>query len=132
MTELAIPKPAEQDTPEAREYNRKKRWLEIADTGVGAALLILLLATGWTAQLRDRALLLGRDHYALALFFYLVMLAAIAKLFGAGLEYYGFRLEHKHNLSTQKLGGWLLDELKGWLVGVVLGTIVAELVYWLI
>lgn len=132
MTEIAIPKPPEQDSPEAREYNRKKRWLEIADTGIGAAVLILLLATGWTMLLRDRALLLARDHYALALFFYIVMLATAAKLAGIGLEYYGFRLEHKHNLSTQKLGGWLLDELKGWLVGLVLGTIVAELVYWLI
>src|SRR5205085_10464759 len=103
MTELAIPKPPEQDTPEARDYNRKKRWLEIADTIVGAAVLVLLLVTGWTAQLRDGALLFARDHYALALFFYVVMLAAIAKLLGSGLEYYRFRLDQKHNLSTQQL-----------------------------
>lgn len=132
MTELAIPKPAEEDTPEAREYNRKKRWLEIADTVIGAAVLVILLVTGWTMVLRDRALSLARDHYALALFFYVVMLAALAKLVGFGLEFYSFRLEHKHQLSTQKFGSWMLDELKGWLIGVVLGTIVAELIYWLI
>ncbi len=132
MTELAIPKPPEQDTPEAREYNRKKRWLEVIDTAIGAAVLIVLLATGWTTWLHDRATVFARDHYALALFFYVMMLAAIAKIVGFGFEYYSFRLEHKHQLSTQKIGSWLFDELKGWLVGIVLGTIVAELIYWLI
>ena len=132
MTELAIPQAPDQDTPEAREYNRTKRWLEIADTVLGAAVLVVLLVTGWTMLLRDRALRIAGDRYALALFIYVVMLAALAKLAGVALEYYGFRLEHKHHLSTQKFGAWALDELKGWLVGVVLGTVVAELVYWLI
>jgi STE24 endopeptidase len=132
VTELHIPSPPEQDTPEAREYNRTKRWLEVGDTAIGAAVLIALLATGWTVLLRDKAFSVAGDHYALALFLYIVMLAAIAKTAGFGLEYYGFRLEHKHDLSTQKLGSWILDEVKGWLLGIVLGTIVAELVYWLI
>lgn len=132
MTEIAIPQALEQDTPEAREYNRKKRWLEVADTVIGIAALVVLLVSGWTFALRDRALHLSRDHYAFALFIYIVMLAALAKAAGLGFEYYGFRLEHKHHLSTQKFGSWALDEAKGWLVGVVLATLVAELVYWLI
>jgi STE24 endopeptidase len=132
VTELHIPPPPEQDTPEAREYNRTKRWLEVVDTAIGAVVLVALLVTGWTALLRDKAFGVAGDHYALALFLYIVMLAAIAKIAGMGLEYYGFRLEHKHNLSTQKFGSWVLDEVKGWLLGIVLGTIVAELVYWLI
>ena len=132
MTELAIPRLPEEDSPEARDYNRKKRWLELADTAIGAGVLVILLVTGWTMQFRDRALSLARDHYAIALFLYVVMLAALAKIVGFGLEFYSFRLEHKHHLSTQSFGSWMLDEVKGWLVGVVLGTIVAELIYWLI
>jgi STE24 endopeptidase len=120
------------DSAEAREYNRKRRWLGIADAALGFALLALLLVTGWTTRLRDVALKTAGDHYSLSLFVYVLMLAVLAKIIGAGLEYYGFRLEHKHNLSNQKLGSWLLDELKGWTVGLVLGTIVAELIYWLI
>jgi STE24 endopeptidase len=132
VTELHIPPPPEQDTPEARAYNRTKRWLEVADTVIGVAVLVALLATGWTMLLRDRAFRIAGDHYALALFLYIVMLAGIAKIAGIGLEYYGFLLEHKHDLSTQRFGSWVLDELKGWLLGIALGTIVAELVYWLI
>src|SRR5437868_6051052 len=120
------------DTAEAREYNRKRRWVSIVDAAIGFAMLAILLATGWTTHLRDIAWKLTGGRYALALFAYVVMLAALAKIAGAGLDYYGFRLEHHHNLSNQKLGSWLLDELKGWLVGLVLGAIVAELIYWLI
>jgi STE24 endopeptidase len=123
---------SQQDSSEAREYNRKRRWIGIADAAIGFALLAVLLATGWTTHLRDLAIKFAGDRYALSLFVYIVMLALLAKLAGAGLEYYGFRLEHRYNLSNQKLGSWLFDELKGWIVGLVLGTIVAELVYALI
>ncbi|MCU1308044.1 MAG: Ste24 endopeptidase [Acidobacteriaceae bacterium] len=129
----STPNPAtQQDSAEAREYNRKRRWLEIADAGIGFLLLVVLLVTGWTTHLRDLALKVAGDRYALALFIYVVLLAALAKLSGAALEYYGFRLEHQHNLSNQRFRSWVLDEFKGWVVGIVLGTIVAELVYGLI
>ncbi|MCU1285285.1 MAG: Ste24 endopeptidase [Acidobacteriales bacterium] len=128
----AAPVNVQQDTAEAREYNRKRRWIGIADASIGFAMLAVLLATGWTTHLRDVAWKITGGRYALALFAYVLMLAALAKIAGAGLDYYGFRLEHHHNLSNQKLGSWLLDELKGWLVGLVLGAIVAELIYWLI
>jgi len=117
------------DTPEARRYNRLRRRLTIADTVLGLAFLLLLLLTGWTRNLRDFSLRLGRDHYALALFFYVAALAAAGKLAGLGLDFYAFRLEHRFHLSNQKLGGWLWDQVKGWLVGLIIGAILAELVY---
>ncbi len=121
------------DSPEVREYNRIRRRLSIADFLLGLALLIVLLATGWTITLRDIAYShLAGESYAFALFLYVVMLATLAKALGIGLDYYGFRLEHRFGLSNQKLRGWLWDEIKGWLVGLVLGIIVAELVYWFI
>ena len=47
------------DTPEARRYNRIKRWLGMADAVIGFALLVVLLTTGWTARLRDWSYHLG-------------------------------------------------------------------------
>jgi STE24 endopeptidase len=118
------------DTPEARRYNRIQRWLEIADFALGLALLAVLLATGWTRILRDWAYRGAAQHYVLALFFYIAMLAVIAKLLGVGLDYYSFRVEHRFQLSNQKLGAWAWDETKGWLVGLVIGGLLAEIVYW--
>jgi STE24 endopeptidase len=121
------------DSPEARQYNRIRRRLGIADFVVGLAMLVVLLVTGWTVNLHDVAYShLAHENYVFALFLYVLMLAIIGKVLSLGLDYYGFRVEHRFGLSTQKLRSWLWDELKGWLVGLVLGTIVAELIYWFI
>jgi STE24 endopeptidase len=63
---------------------------------------------------------------------YLFFLLFIGKFLGIGLDYYGFRLEQKFQLSNQKLRSWLWDEAKGFLVGLILGTIVVELLYFMI
>jgi STE24 endopeptidase len=120
------------DSPEARRYNRIHRWLGIADFVIGSAFMVVLLVTGWTGWLRDLALRRGFQNYTLAVFVYLFFLLLIGKALGFGLDYYGFRLERKFQLSTQKLRSWLWDEVKGFLVGLVLAAIVVELLYFTI
>jgi len=132
MTTAVATPPTPTDSPEARRYNRLRRWLGIADFLVGLALLCLLLATGWNGTLRDLAYRSAGQNYSLAVFLYVFMLMLLSKLLGLGLDYYGFRLEHRFNLSNQKLGAWLWDETKGFLLGVVLGGIVAEVLYFII
>ena len=117
------------DSPEARRYNRTRRWLGIADFAVGFGLLIVLLVSGWTGDLRDLAYQWGRQYYTVALVLYVVMLMFLTKVIGIGLEYYGFRLEHHYHLSNQKLGSWLWDQVKGFLVSVILAAIVAVVLY---
>jgi len=120
-----------EDSPQTRRYNRIRRWLGIADFALGAVLLIVLLATGWSGTLRDIALGDAAQNYTLAAFLYVLMLMTIAKLLGLGLDYYSFRLEHRFQLSNQRLRAWLWDEAKGFLVGLVLATIVTELLYFI-
>ncbi len=120
------------DTPEARAYNRIRRRLSITDAVLGFALLVLLLVTGWSKELRHLAVRLASAHYALALLVYVVLLAVLAKLAGLGLDFYSFRLEHRYRLSNQKLPAWAWDECKGLLVGLVLGGLLAEVVYFIL
>ena len=124
--------PTPADSPEARRYNRLRRWLGIADFLVGLALLCVLLATGWNGMLRDLAYRSAHQNYSLAVFLYVFMLMLLSKLLGLGLDYYGFRLEHRFNLSNQKFRAWLWDETKGFLLGVALGGMVAEILYFII
>jgi len=120
------------DTPEARRYNRIKRWLGIADFALGLALLIVLLVTGWNGTLRDVAYRASSQIYVLAVFLYVVMLLVIARIIGWGLDYFGFNLEHRFHLSNQKLGAWLWDQTKGFLVGLVLASMAVEILYFII
>ena len=130
VAEQALSTPA--DSPESRRYNRLKRWLGIADFAVGLSLLVLLLATGWTGLLRDLAYRGASQHYVLSVFLYIIMLLVIGKVLGLGFEYYGFRLEHRFNLSNQKLRSWIWDEVKTFLVGLIMAVIVVELLYFII
>ncbi|MFY9912779.1 MAG: M48 family metallopeptidase [Candidatus Sulfotelmatobacter sp.] len=132
MTFTEATSPASADTPEARRYNRIHRWLGVADFAVGSAFLIVLLVSGWSGWLRDLALRESFQNYTLAVFIYLFLLLLIGKALSIGLDYYGFRLERDFQLSTQRLRSWMWDEAKGFLVGLVLGAIVVELVYFLI
>ena len=120
------------DSPEARRYNRIRRWLGIADFLLGLFLLLVLLATGWNGTLRDIAMHGAYEHYAVAVFLYVLMLMLIGKLLGLALDFYGFRLERRYNLSNQKLRAWVWDETKGFLVGVVLASIIVEILYFII
>src|ERR1700723_3820413 len=124
--------PRPDDSPEARRYNRIHRWLGIADFVIGSVFLVVLLITGWSGWLRDLALRRGFQNYTLAVFLYLFFLLLISKVLGFGLDYYGFQLERRFQLSTQKFRSWLWDEAKSFLVGLGMGAIVVELLYFMI
>jgi STE24 endopeptidase len=126
------PTSVQADTPQARRYNSIRRWLGIADFAVGLVFLIVLLVTGWSGWLRDLAYRLGLQNYSLSVFMYLLLLLVISRVLGIGLDYYGFRLERGFKLSTQRFRAWLWDEVKGFLVGLVMGGIVVELLYFTI
>jgi STE24 endopeptidase len=126
------PVAAQADSPEARRYNRIRRWLGIADFIVGFVFLIVLLVTRWSDSLRDLAYRWGFQGYILSLFIYVLLLLVISKALSIGLDYYGFLLERRYKLSNQKFGAWVWDEIKGFLVGLVMAGIVVELLYFTI
>jgi STE24 endopeptidase len=120
------------DSPEAVRYNRTRRWLEIGDLVLGLGFLLFLVLTGWSAQLRDWAYRAAFQNYTLAVLFYILMLLTVAKVVSFGLDYYGFRLERRYQLSNLRLRAWLLDEGKGFLVTFVLAAVIAEMLYFTI
>ncbi len=117
------------DTPEARKYNRAKRWLEVSDLIIGFVFLLALVLTHGSARLRDFAYLASRQYYSVAVFIFVLLLLLSSKILSLPLDYYSFRLEHKFHLSNQKFAGWVWDEVKGWLLGLVLLSILVEVLY---
>lgn len=115
---------------QAREYNRIQRRLTIADALLGLAMLFVILATGWTIDLRDVAFhIAGSQNYITALFIYVAILTLLSRALGFGLDFYAFRLEHRFRLSNQRLRAWLWDEVKGYLVGLAVATILTQVLY---
>src|SRR5664279_5389150 len=127
MVTTANPQPG--DSPKVRRYNRVRRWLGLADAVIGFLLLVVLLVNGWTAELRDWSYRLGGQHYFLAVFLYVLMFSVIMKVLSTPLDYFGYYIERQYNLSNQKLGAWLWDELKGWVLGLVFAAVFVELIY---
>lgn len=120
------------DSPEVRRYNRIRRWLGIGEFALGLALLIVLLITGWTGSLRDLAYSVAWQSYPLAVALYTIMLVFISKFLGLGMDFYSFRLEQRYQLSNQKLSGWVWDQIKEFLVGAILASLLVELLYFII
>lgn len=116
------------DSPEVRRYNSIRRWLGIGEFLLGLALLVVLLLTGWTNSLQNLAYDVS-ESYALALFLYVLMLIVLSRIITLGLDFYGFRLEHRYQLSNQKLPAWIWDEAKGLLVMAILASLLIELLY---
>src|SRR5438034_8903544 len=98
MTSVATVTTVHTDSPEARRYNRIKRWLGITDFVLGLILLLALLVTGWSGTLRDLAYSAGFQNYTLAVFLYVLMLMGIGSVLGFVLGYFGLRLGHRFQL----------------------------------
>jgi Zn-dependent protease with chaperone function len=127
-TAIAAAKPA--DNEQARRYHRARRRLSLAGWLVGTGLLVALLLTGWTRDLRDAAYVVSA-RAPLALLVYALLLGTIFELARLPLAFSsGYRLEHRFGLSRMTLSGWLKDELKGLALGAALSLAAAELVYW--
>lgn len=120
------------DSQESREYSRQQRWLSQLDAGLSIALLAILFFTGLSHRLRDVSLEASGENYFLALGIYIALITIGMKIIGLPLDLYGYRLEHDYHLSNQRLSGWLGDQIKAAVLTIVLGTMVAQMVYLII
>lgn len=113
----------------AKEYARLRRRLMLVDLAIGAAYLIAWLAFGWAASLKNALLSYTQNPWLLVAGFGAVF-GLIYYLINLPLSYYSsFVLPHRYELSNQTLKGWITDEIKGGLVGVVLGGLMLEGLY---
>ena len=120
----------------ASRYHRLKRTTGILALALSAVLLGGLLLTGGSGGLRSVAQAVtpgGASRPALVVVTYVMLLSLVNELISIPLSFYGgFLIERRYGLSNQTLGGWLLDEVKGLLLGVILGALAASIIYFFI
>jgi STE24 endopeptidase len=126
---VVVPPPSEK----ALRYFRSGNVLWAVDTLLGLVLPALLLFSGLSARMRAYAAGIGRGHFYPTLVVYLVLLSGLLFLIQLPLSYYvGYLREHAYGLSTQRLSKWAGDEIKGLLLGVVIGALVLWVPYLLL
>ncbi|MBV8199169.1 MAG: M48 family metallopeptidase [Acidobacteria bacterium] len=104
-------------------------WLLLWDFLVGLLIAWLFLGTRLSAGVRDGFERLTRFRWlqtALYAVFY-ILVSSVLLLPWNAYEYY-FR-EHQYGMSNQTMGAWLFDQLKGLVLGLILGTLAVVAIY---
>ncbi|MDF1612877.1 M48 family metallopeptidase [Stygiobacter electus] len=117
------------DNSTAKKYNNIKLFWGITEAIVSFILLFIFIYLGYSTLLEKYLNEFTSNKYLILVLFTLVVGFAHSILF-APLNYYtDFYLEHKYNLSNQTFVKWLWENLKGTLVGLVIGLPLLLLFY---
>ncbi|MFI5143825.1 MAG: M48 family metallopeptidase, partial [Thermoanaerobaculales bacterium] len=104
-------------------------WLLLWNFLLGAAISIALLATGWSAKMRDLAARVTSVS-ALQTAVYWVQYLIVNSLLAFPLTVYqGLFRERKYGLATQQFGGWFGEYLMGIGLGVIFGGLLMMAIY---
>jgi STE24 endopeptidase len=107
-------------------------WLILWDFLYGAIIYVLLLHLRWSARMRDFAERITRFKPLQTLIYWTEFLV-VTTILGAPLAIYeGYIRERQYGLATQTFGPWMVDQVKGLLLGIVLGGIVAVILFGLV
>jgi STE24 endopeptidase len=113
----------------AKEYARINRRLMVLDLVISGLYMLAWLVFGWSEALKAGLLQFTTNDWLLV-FLYVVVFGGILFLLNLPLSFYqGYTLPHRYDLSTQNISGWITDQVKGILLGGVLGIIVLEIIY---
>jgi Zn-dependent protease with chaperone function len=122
----------------ARRYARQSQLLMLANLGISAVVIAVLLLSGLSFWLRDALKFAagwqpidGWEPWRTALYF--LVLGAVVAIIDAPLSWYGgYVLPHRYGLSTQRPGAWLLDGLKSLAISLPIEILAVEFVYLLL
>ena len=120
----------------ATRYHRLKRQASILSLVWAVALLGGLLATGWSAVLRDAAeATAGRIAPAawrpgVTVLGYVVLLSLLNEIGSLPLGFYsGFLLERRYGMSVQRFRSYARDAAKSLAIGLAVTLLAVEAVY---
>jgi len=104
-------------------------WMILWDFLYGVVVGLLLLNMRWSARMRDLAELVTRFK-PLQTFLYWVEYLIVASILTFPITVYeDYFREHKYGLATQTFGPWMGDQLKNLCVNLVLGAVLAMLLF---
>jgi STE24 endopeptidase len=104
-------------------------WLILWDFLYGSGIAVLLLQSRWSAAMRNLAERLTRFK-PLQTGLYWAEYLVVTSILGFPLTVYeSYVREHQYGLATQTFGPWMSDQVRSLLVGLVLGGVLAILLF---
>jgi STE24 endopeptidase len=104
-------------------------WMILWDFLYGAAVALLLLNLRWSARMRDLSERVTRFKPVHTFVYFLQYLFLTTILVFPLTVYEDYFREHKYGLATQTFGPWMVDQMKGFGVTLVLGGVLAMLLF---
>jgi Zn-dependent protease with chaperone function len=120
---VEVPAPSDR----AVQYYESGNWLWVFDQVWSLALLVVILATGLSARMRDWAQRIGRHKWFFALAIYFILFTLLTSIVDLPRVYYEeFVRQHAYGLSNQTLQKWATDTL----ITLGLACLIGPLVIW--
>ena len=104
-------------------------WMILWDFLYGVAVALLLLNLRWSAHMRDLAERVTRFKPVHTFVYWMQYLVLTTILIFPLTVYEDYFREHKYGLATQTFGPWMGDQMKGLGVNLVLGGLLAILLF---
>lgn len=114
---------------QAKAYARIQRRLMVADLAFGGLYAVAWLLFGWSAGLKVVLSGISTNDWFLVAGFGVVFGGVYFSIILPLSYYEGFVLPHRFELSNQTLMGWVVDQIKGILLGAFLGGLILEIIY---
>jgi Zn-dependent protease with chaperone function len=125
---VEVPAPSEK----ALQYHRSGNVLWVVDIVWSFAMLVVILATGFSRRLRDWSRVIGRKWW-FTLVIYYVLFNLITSIVDLPRAYYEeFVRQHAYGLSNQTLAKWWSDTLTSFGVSCIVGALVLWVPYLLL
>ncbi|MFI5105611.1 MAG: M48 family metalloprotease, partial [Terriglobales bacterium] len=104
-------------------------WFILWDFVYGLGVVLLLLNLGWSAGFRNLAERITRFKPLQTMIYWTEYVAVTSVLFFPLTVYEGYFRERKYGLATQTFGPWMGDQLKGFLLSLLLGAVVVTALF---
>ena len=104
-------------------------WLILWDFVVAAVVYLILLGTGLSASLRDRAERMTRSPTLQSVLYWVQFIVVVSLIELPWSIYESFAREHKYGLSNLTFAAWLGEQAKGFGIALVMGAILIAVLY---
>ncbi len=114
-----------------KKYNNTKLAISVAKSVLSFILLLCFVHFGFSLKLVNFLKPFIPNNYILLLIYSFGILLGFIIIFFPIDFYSGYKLEHKYNLSNQSVIVWLKENLKGFILSLILGTPVLLMFYFI-